>query len=497
MKTLFFNLFRYLFVSIFFVLVGCQKSDKQVLSPIPEATLPQPVDADTIKILAIGNSFSEDALEGHLYQIAKAAGKHIIIGNLSIGGASLELHVNNAKTNANAYSFWKVDDKGKKTTTANTSIAKALATEKWTHISFQQASPLSGIYSTWEKSLPTLYNYVYANINNKNTKFVLHQTWAYAKNATHDGFKNYNKDQNQMYKAIIDAVIKAKTLVNINAVIPVGTAIQNGRTSAIEDNFNRDGTHLSMALGRYLAACTWYEALFGHNVIGNPFKPSGLSDFEIAIAQNAAHLAILKPNEITVMSDFQNSKGGPLTSAVLIDFGNNTAAERWNQITSPLAGSNAFLKDSLGTFTGIKLTITSRFNSINTDGPKTTNTSLDIPATVSQYSFYGNSKSIFNGILTGQSQFEISGLDKNLTYNLTFFAARSNVTDNRETKYSCKGKNEVIVNLNPSNNTNTTVIAKEIAPDINGKITVTLTAGAQNNNSAGFYYLSALRVQSK
>ena len=53
-----------------------------------------------IKILTIGNSFSEDAVEQHLHDIAKADGVKVIIGNMYIGGCSLERHLNNAKANA-------------------------------------------------------------------------------------------------------------------------------------------------------------------------------------------------------------------------------------------------------------------------------------------------------------------------------------------------------------------------------------------------------------
>jgi len=40
-----------------------------------------------LKVLAIGNSFSEDAVENYLFELAEAVGKKIIIGNLYIGGA--------------------------------------------------------------------------------------------------------------------------------------------------------------------------------------------------------------------------------------------------------------------------------------------------------------------------------------------------------------------------------------------------------------------------
>ena len=58
-----------------------------------------------IKILTIGNSFSEDAVEQHLHDIAKADGVKVIIGNMYIGGCSLERHLNNAKDNKAAYKY--------------------------------------------------------------------------------------------------------------------------------------------------------------------------------------------------------------------------------------------------------------------------------------------------------------------------------------------------------------------------------------------------------
>jgi hypothetical protein len=489
MKINIYKIFSFLTLLAF---MSCQKMERPAMTIIPD-----PEDDGTIRVLAIGNSFSEDAIETHLYDLVKANGQKIIIGNLYIGGATLAQHVKNVKENSNAYSFRKTDAEGNKTTIANTSIVTALASERWTHISFQQESSNSGKFDTWSASLAELYDYVAPRAKNENVKFILHQTWAYAKNSTHAGFDNYNKDQMQMYNAIVDAVNKAKELVDIDMIIPVGTAIQNGRTSIVEDNFTRDGYHLSIPLGRYLAACTWYESLMETNIVGNSYKPQGLSDFEIAIAQNAAHLAIQKPNEVTPMTDFQGGAGGPLTSSVLLDFGNNAATNHWNQINSFFTGTSLNLKDSLGSYVGIKLTITERFNGVNADGPTTSTTPLDMPTTVSRYSYFGNSKGDFGGMIIAQSKFELTGLDKDLNYDISFFGARGNVTDNRETKYICSGTNEVIVRLNTSNNSTNTVVANDIKPDSSGKITVTVTSGENNTNGSGFYYLSAARLISK
>ncbi|MDR2281663.1 MAG: DUF4886 domain-containing protein [Sphingobacterium sp.] len=481
-------------LSIMIVLLGltsCQKMDRPDMNYTPD-----PPDDGTIRILTIGNSFSEDAVENYLYDLAKAEGKQVIIGNLYIGDASLAQHAENITKNAAVYSYRKIDKEGKKTTTANQTIANTLANEKWTHISFQQVSSQSGMYDSWAESLKKVYDYVAPRATHPNIKFMLHQTWAYAKNSTHAGFANYEKNQLTMYQAIVDATNKAKSLVPIEIIIPSGTAIQNGRTSVVEDNFTRDGYHLAIPIGRYTAACTWFEAIFGKSVVGNSFKPDGLSPFEISIAQNAAHMAITNPDKITEMTAFQGGPGGPLTNPVLLDFGNATASNQWNQINNFLAGTTINLKDSQGAYVGIKLTITERFNGLNGDGPATTNTILNMPTNVSKNSYFGNSKAPFNNMTIAQSVFEITGLDKNLSYNLTFFGARGGVNDNRETKYSCKGTNEVIVHLNTSSNTDKTVSADQIIPDVDGKIRVTVTSGENNNNGSGFYYITAARLSS-
>ena len=57
-----------------------------------------------IKILAIGNSFSEDATH-YLHQIAAADQVDMKVGNLYIGGCSLERHWNNIQTNAAEYLY--------------------------------------------------------------------------------------------------------------------------------------------------------------------------------------------------------------------------------------------------------------------------------------------------------------------------------------------------------------------------------------------------------
>ena len=58
-----------------------------------------------LKLLAIGNSFSEDAIEQNLFELAAATGHQMVIGNMYIGGCSLERHWGNARNDKPDYNY--------------------------------------------------------------------------------------------------------------------------------------------------------------------------------------------------------------------------------------------------------------------------------------------------------------------------------------------------------------------------------------------------------
>ena len=250
---------------------------------------------DTIKVLAIGNSFSEDAVEEHLSFLAQAEGLTVVIGNMYIGGCSLERHVNNLRGNLKKYRYRKFDPQGNKTEIRNYTLEQVLAEEEWDFISVQQVSSLSGKPESYNPWLTELVEFV--KERQPQAELMFHATWAYAPHSTHKGFSNYGNDQLKMYNAIISAVYQEAPKVGIKLIIPSGTAIQNART-VLGDDLTRDGFHLSRPLGRYIAACTWLEAVLGANPIGNIYYPEGLTPEQIKFAQKAAHKAVKKPRRI-------------------------------------------------------------------------------------------------------------------------------------------------------------------------------------------------------
>ncbi|MGV3763954.1 DUF4886 domain-containing protein [Parapedobacter sp.] len=255
---------------------------------------------DTLRVLAIGNSFSQDAVEQYLHELAEVAGKPLIIGNMYIGGAPLSLHWSNVQGDKATYSYRKIGADGVKVTRDKVSILTALQDEQWDYVSLQQASSLSGKADTYRLPLPALHRYI-DSITAGQVKHIWHQTWAYAANSTHKGFANYDNDQQTMYRAIMEASANAGKLVRIDLLIPCGTAIQNARTSFIGDNLTRDGYHLDLHIGRFVAACTWFEALFGQEAPVNRYRPDGVSEAQAEVAQMAAHEAVQQPFSVTEM----------------------------------------------------------------------------------------------------------------------------------------------------------------------------------------------------
>lgn len=280
---------RFLLLLSLVAFCSCARPD------IPVQENPTEAAPDTLRILAIGNSFSSDAVEQYLWELFDAAGIPAVVANMSAPGSYLSHHWDRYVSGEGAYRYFKRSDKEQVNLTGKT-FMECVGDEKWTYISLQQASDLSGLYDTYFPYLPDLMG-VLKKVSD--AEIVLHQTWAYPANSTQAAFANYGNDQMTMYEAIVDAISRAAKECDIKTVIPVGTAIQNGRTTQLGDTFNRDGLHLEMNYGRYLAACVWFETLSGKPVVGNAYRPETVTQSQALICQKAAHDACLHPNEVT------------------------------------------------------------------------------------------------------------------------------------------------------------------------------------------------------
>lgn len=223
-----------------------------------------------MKILAIGNSFSEDA-SAYIHQMAVAAGKNVDITNLYIGGCPLELHCQNIETGG-TYNY---QHNGIKTDRMIT-IQEALELCQWDVIVTQQASHDSGWICTYEPFLGLLTDFIRQKA--PNAKLYLQETWAYEHGSTHSKFMRYNRNQQLMYNKLHECYTTMADKYHMG-LIPSGTVIQKLRGVA---EFNvpegglslcRDGFHMSFGYGRYTLACVWLKTLLGIELADVNYMP--------------------------------------------------------------------------------------------------------------------------------------------------------------------------------------------------------------------------------
>lgn len=459
---------------------------------------------NAIKVLAIGNSFSRNAVEQNLYELAAAVGDSLVVGNVYFPGCSVDTHWNNARSNNSAYEFAKIVG-GKRTNITGKTLAECIEDEDWDYISFQQASPTSGLYNSFT-NLPRLMAYVKEKAKKSDVKFMFHCTWAYAQSTSHGSFPTYKSDQMYMYEAIINATNKIVKEINednanpnkFTFIIPAGTAVQNGRSSVIGDFFCiSDGYHLN-GVGQYTAACTWLEMITGKSAVGNTYKPGSLNSEYAEIAQNAAHYAVLKPNEITSISGTIPEDNTIVPEyPINVNFGKISASSAWNNIT-PAMQNISDLKDSEGNATGTAVMVTDGFSAAeNTAGPIVTDTPINMPSDVSANSLWGN-EVVFSGATNPTAGFKLSRLNKNLTYDIFIFSSRTGASDNRETWFKITDRiGDTDLLLNASGNTSNIVMANDLVLDDKGEIHFLLKPGPNNNNANRFFYINAIQLTAK
>ncbi len=268
----------------------------------PLKNYPLPQNPDTLRILAVGNSFSDDGTE-YIPGLLAAAGIHnVIIARLYIGGCSLERHCREYEEGTKDYVYYKSTDNRWETVSKNATIMDGLKDEPWDIVTVQEVSNNSGTYDTYQLWAPKLLSILRKEVTNPEAAIVWHMTWAYASNSDHVAFKYYNNDQNVMYESILDCVRRARVDFNVPVVIPSGYAVQIARGTRLNnqdkvrpDNkvyqLTRDGFHLSRQHGRYIAACVWFESLIkptlGKSVKGNSYL---IEDTEFSIDKKDARL---------------------------------------------------------------------------------------------------------------------------------------------------------------------------------------------------------------
>lgn len=272
-----------------------------------------------LRVLDIGNSYSVDAttLLPLIAKESKSDLSSMCLYRCSRGGASFKnwVDIYNDNDMTRTYTIKKVvGDLSAKVQTGKGEegdgklFRDALTNEVWDIVIIHQVSIYAPYYSMWQEKSAAGYLDELISIIKKhqpNAKlgfYLIHSYWCdYSKNIENSSFDRW--------QLIANSTRSFCEEYNVDFVIPYGTAIQNLRTSSLNNEYDltRDGTHCGYGLAQYTAACCYYEALIaprsGISVLGNPARidvsnkeskyPSiNVTDDNAYIAQKAACLAI-------------------------------------------------------------------------------------------------------------------------------------------------------------------------------------------------------------
>ena len=224
-----------------------------------------------MKILSIGNSFSEDA-QAYLHDVAEAQGIDITCVNLFIGGCTLIRHHMNMVRGFADYSY-AVNGVS---TGEKISLEEALHREDWDVVTLQESSARSGELAHYEPYIYEIRDYVKKLC--PKAKIALHQTWGY-------GEKNIHTMKNLGYTSTIDMFDRVEKVYHtVNKKLGADIFIPSGKVlkelHLMGYHIHSDEQHASRGIGRYALALTWLRALTGAKVSGNPFR-----GFEIFISR--------------------------------------------------------------------------------------------------------------------------------------------------------------------------------------------------------------------
>ncbi|CAM3102182.1 DUF4886 domain-containing protein [Rariglobus hedericola] len=266
---------------------------------------------ESISILTIGNSFSDNATE-YLPALASAGGKRLVLGKANVGGASFEAHVRwlglaeAGDAVGRAYKDF-IDPRTGGPCAAT--LQEALTAARWDVVTLQQFSELSHKLESFQPSVEQLIETIRRHA--PSAEIVFHSTWSYRDD--HPWFQLDPSFTQECMQAQIRETYLAISRQTGFRVIPVGDAFARARknsrwTYAPDPAFNfddppqgmlprqeaslhagwywkmdaeggpkleLDAKHLGPA-GKYLGACVWYQSLFNADEAPAGFVPPAL-----------------------------------------------------------------------------------------------------------------------------------------------------------------------------------------------------------------------------
>ncbi|WP_435018720.1 DUF4886 domain-containing protein [Tundrisphaera sp. TA3] len=276
-----------------------------------------PAHAKTVRVFAIGNSFSGNALK-YLPNIVRSADDEIIVKHATIGGCPLERHWKGVEASL-------ADPESKEAKIyAGKSLKELMGDTRWDVVTIQQYSMFSPNPETYQPFATKLRDYVLTL--QPQARVVVHQTWAYRVDSRDWGFVGpgtHAKDQAEMWEKSRAAYRRVAADLGLG-LIPVGDAfhavdidpdwgyrpdpafdpkhakepILPDQSRSLHVGYNWKAgklafdSHHAGPAGCYLAGLVWYATIFDASPEKVTFAPPDVpADFAAHLRQVAAATA--------------------------------------------------------------------------------------------------------------------------------------------------------------------------------------------------------------
>ncbi len=277
------------------------KADPNVKATLTFTQKAANVDPELINVLAIGDSRT-DSTYVYMYNVLKSLGfTKIRLVNVPCDGKTLA-EIEAAATGTEKVTAHATLD-GKNFIAVDTLAVDALTPDDWDAIVLQPSFEYAGDYDG--TSIDNIVKFIRKYC--EYTPLFWNMSWAYKVGATAAGFKNYGSDQAAMYASIAEVASTISANPEFEAVIPLGTLIQNIRTSYIEENVLVDESNLSVNIGRLAAAYMMTQYITGKDPLKatSPFVPNlKYEDDCIPAMQEAYANAVKTPYAVTAATQY-------------------------------------------------------------------------------------------------------------------------------------------------------------------------------------------------
>lgn len=204
-----------------------------------------------MNVLAIGNSFTACSTRafGVIANLAGLTDDKFFLQTYGSGGASLETICRYTRKNGQGSTYYQTFGTNQMGTAYDTRYKNAMSHD-WDVILFQQNSNNVANFSTYFPWIDAITDAARRYCTNPRVLIGWQMIWD----------KKYNTSSPDR-EAILLNTLRVLAQCDIDIVVPTGTAFENARANGLSVLTDASG-HTSNAAAEYVAAATWYQALF-------------------------------------------------------------------------------------------------------------------------------------------------------------------------------------------------------------------------------------------